>query len=213
MQTGTYLFKIHKKITNKKLQIQRVDKSLWMSPSPAGDDWSAVWPVELSPTNQSSNLPPCFRPSAFWINTLTVWSPFFSPFIVYSGFRWFPRPSLWTYVCICVLMVLCLCVCVWARLSTCVKLTVCDSWWPQTEHQWRGVIRYFLCVFITHSPMEIKSNEQICVSPLLNTCIWSFILVLFHYVYMNYCVQLHCRKTQPDDNCRRWAKSSLKSKF
>lgn len=40
-------------------------KSLWMSPSPAGDDWSDVWSANLSVSNLPANQPSRSRPSRF----------------------------------------------------------------------------------------------------------------------------------------------------
>lgn len=106
-----------------------------MSPSPAGVDWRAGRPVELSLTNRPTHLPPHFRPSG-----LSVWAlSFFTAFIVSLGV--FQSAQMPAYVCVCVLssdfvrvcLYVCLCGCQAER--SCVKMTVWDSWGPRTQHR------------------------------------------------------------------------------
>lgn len=112
-----------------------------MSPSPAGDDWSAVQPVDLSVTNQPTNLPPHFRPSGFCVDTRT--DPFFIPCIVS---RWFPKwfqARVWAYVSIYVLIfdfvcvIVCAFVCVlgWALVcqADCSRQLGTSDWAPMTR--------------------------------------------------------------------------------
>lgn len=89
-----------------------------MSPSPAGVDWSAERPVDLSLTNRPTHLPPHFRPSGF-----SVWAlSFFTAFIVSLGD--FQSARMPAYVCVCALsydlvcVFVCMFVCVpgWALM-------------------------------------------------------------------------------------------------
>lgn len=147
--------KIHKQITQKKLQIPCFDESLWMSPSPAG--WPECWVSRgpTSPTSQLSNLPPHFRPPDSWVSTPTVWSPFFSLFLVLSSFRWFQTSGVSICLFLCTYGFVCLhlyvCLYVSPAIST-VKLTVCDSW---RSSDWTPVTRVnqilSLCVSSLHT--------------------------------------------------------------
>ena len=128
-----------------------------MSPSPAGVDWSAECPVDLSLTNRPTHLPPHFRPPGFCAWALS----FFTAFIVSLGD--FQSARMPAYVCVCALSYDFVCVCLYVCLyacqaeRSCVKMTVWDSWGPRTQHRWRGEIRYFSPpVFFTHiySPLS-----------------------------------------------------------
>lgn len=67
--------------------------------------------------------------------------PFLCSFYILCSGDFQNISRVWGFIRICIPTILRACECQAER--SCVKLTVCDSWGPQTEPRWRGEIRYF----------------------------------------------------------------------
>lgn len=132
---------------------------------------AVLCPMKLSSANQSSNLPPRFRPSGSWINTATVWSPFFSLFLL-------------CVVCKVTAKLGCAFISVFEKLY--FSVGVCDLGWALMS-KWlfttaghlrlspvtRGNHILLLCLYHTLIWRMRKQWRNPCLlPPLLNICFW-----------------------------------------